>query len=484
MRILELLLIVVTAGGIFALAIFGVRVASAVIAIGCLVSVVALSQFAIEGYRWQIAPAYAGALLTSCLLLSPRIRRVKRRIAVGSVAAIACLVTGAILALVYPVFRLPMPTGPYRIGTLTYHLIDQRRIELFAVTPGAHREVMIQVWFPADRGASGVVERYRDPAITTWETAYLELVKTHAVRDVDIAKSNSTFPVVLFTPSWHGLRNQDMFVVENLVSHGFVIVGVDHPYGSGVTAFPDGRRILAPPDKFIDTSSESTLRDTKQIAEEQVRIRATDLVFVLDSLESLNKKGGLGLLTGRLDFSRVGVLGYSFGGAVAAEACWMDPRFLAALDLDGALFGEAAQKGIKQPFLMMTDSAAPPSRAQLMSLRPGQRRWARFLNDQDYLLSKTLATHGGYLAEIDGIAHGNFSDEALFSPVRWLTGSGRIDRYSAITIVREYSLAFFELSLRGVRQPLLEGPSANFSDVKLSIYDAPHADRHRAARYE
>jgi predicted dienelactone hydrolase len=476
MRIPELLLILITAGVILTLTVSGTRTTSAAKAGGWLVLVVALSQLALEGYRWQIVPAYAGALLTSFLLLSPTIRRVNRLVKVALVAATACVATGAILALVYPVFRLPMPTGPYRIGTLTYHLVDKRRAEVFSGTLGAHREVMIQAWYPVDRGASGVAEAYRDPSTTTWKSAYLELVKTHVLRDVATARGSAPYPIIIFTPSWHGLRNQSMSLVEDLVSHGFVVVGVDHPYGSGITVFPDGGKILARPDQFIDTSSESTLRDTTLIAEQQVQIRAADLVFVLNALEDLNKRGRLRTLTDRLDFSRVGLLGYSFGGAVAAQACWMDPRFLAALDLDGALFGEAARSGIKQPLFVISDSAPPPSKAETLSMRPARQRWARFLSDQDHLLSKNLETHGGYLAEIDGIAHSNFSDGALSSPVRWLTGNGKIDRYRAITIIRQYALAFFELSLKGVREPLLAAPSASYPEVKLRVYPAPHTN--------
>lgn len=44
---------------------------------------------------------------------------------------------------------LPKPTGPYAIGTISYHLIDQNRNDPHA--PGAKRELMVQVWYPAEK---------------------------------------------------------------------------------------------------------------------------------------------------------------------------------------------------------------------------------------------------------------------------------------------------------------------------------------------
>ena len=46
-----------------------------------------------------------------------------------------------------------------------------------------------------------------------------------------------------------------------------------------------------------------------------------DIGFVLDRLERLNTSDPSGKFTGRLDMTRVGVFGHSFGGAQAAQFC-------------------------------------------------------------------------------------------------------------------------------------------------------------------
>ncbi|MEO6608175.1 MAG: hypothetical protein ABIN69_06870 [Aestuariivirga sp.] len=65
---------------------------------------------------------------------------------IGSVLAIG-------LSLVFPVFEFPQPTGPYAIGTLVYDWVDESRPEILTSNPNDHREVMVQIWYPAKTGS-------------------------------------------------------------------------------------------------------------------------------------------------------------------------------------------------------------------------------------------------------------------------------------------------------------------------------------------
>ena len=46
--------------------------------------------------------------------------------------------------------QLPAPTGPYRVGTLTMHLVDRSRPDPLVPTKPV-RELMVQLWYPATR---------------------------------------------------------------------------------------------------------------------------------------------------------------------------------------------------------------------------------------------------------------------------------------------------------------------------------------------
>ena len=73
-----------------------------------------------------------------------------------------------------------------------------------------------------------------------------------------------------------------------------------------------------------------------------------------------------GRFTGRLDMTRVGIFGHSFGGATAAQFCHEDSRCKAGIDVDGAPHGSVIQAGIRQPFMFLLSdhghSSDPESR--------------------------------------------------------------------------------------------------------------------------
>lgn len=437
--------------------------------IAVLVVLLAVAQIATEGYRWQMISAYAAAALLVIFTLwpNPKLRRL------ASCAGFILFLGALSLGVVYPVFRLPQPTGSFAIGTVTFDFVDDHRPEVFSKVSGTHREIMVQAWYPATVVANSKIEPYREAAATTFRNAYLTQIPTHAQIGAPLLASNSKYPVVIFTPSWHGVRNQNMSQVEALVSHGFIVLGVDHPYGSAVTVFPDGRTIWALPDKFLDTSSEQSLKESFQIAEKQVNVRSDDLIFLLNTLSNSETTHALGILNDALDLSRVGVLGYSFGGAVAAEACWKDPRFKAAINMDGDLFGESATQGISQPYFAMSDSFSEPSADDLNSPNLPWQRWERVIDEQSRLTQHTMETHGGYTLELPRFAHGNFSDSTLSSPIRRFTDSGRIDPRLGLQIVNEYTLAFFNKVLKGLPENLMDASSGPYSEAQLRVYPAP-----------
>ena len=137
---------------------------------------------------------------------------------------------------------------------------------------------------------------------------------------------------------------------------------MDHTYGTDLTYFPDGRIIPSSLGTFLSYSSDLAFHQSLGNVNAQLRIRVSDTRFVLSELERLNQEDPDGLLTGRLDLSHVGILGYSFGGAVAMEACHADSRFQAGAALDSLLFGESAKAGVEQPFLYPERRFAGPER--------------------------------------------------------------------------------------------------------------------------
>jgi len=76
-----------------------------------------------------------------------------RLLRLGFVLAVGSGVLGLAIfiafLIVLPVFRFPAPGGPHAIGTLTYHLVDPNRAEIFSTDASSRRELMVQIWYPA-----------------------------------------------------------------------------------------------------------------------------------------------------------------------------------------------------------------------------------------------------------------------------------------------------------------------------------------------
>jgi predicted dienelactone hydrolase len=419
----------------------------------------------VEGARWHMAPGYlvTVGLLASCC--GPRRRQPGRW---SALAAIGLLLGAAAVGTLLPVFDLPKPTGPYPIGTVTWHLVDAARQETQSPQPGGPRELMIQVWYPAESAGPG--QAYRTRAETDLKRAHLALVKTHAATGVPVARTEARYPVVLFSPAWMGRRNQNTVQAEELASHGFVVAGIDHPYDTELTFFPDGRTAWTTVGDFLDFRSDAALQASIQATEARLQIRVADVRFVLDELERRNQSDPEQLLTGRLDTSRVGIFGHSFGGAVAAEVCLLDPRFRAGIDFDGYFFGKSLTQPIDKPFMLVSNAFPDATMAGLKASNTPAYRELAFTAHNEACIRAALSGCRGYAVRIDGVLHMHFCDSAPYSPIRRWTHAGRIAPERAMEIINAYVLSFFQANLNNRQDALLDAPSSPYPEAAVERF--------------
>lgn len=422
--------------------------------------VVLALHLVIEGYRWQLAPGYlaTGLLFASCV----RSAVLKPGPWMGAFVFV-CLFGAAVVGTIMPVFSFPTPTGPFLIGSITRHLIDNSRAETQGNRNGERRELMIKIWYPADQ--TGTREIYRSDTPLTLLNHHLRLVKLHSFMGVPVAKSQPRFPVVIVSPAWTATCSQYVFLAEELASHGFLVVGIDHSYGSHRTIFPDGRIIGTVLNKSLDCSSDEALEASVRMFEAQLAIRTADVRFALDELERFDRDDPSGFLTGRIALSHVGVCGHSFGGAVAADACTTDARFKAGINLDGLIFGAPTTKKIGKPFLLVSDDGFIPTPAEVRALDDKARRYWTFQSRNAQCVRQSLAGGSGYWFTLRGASHMNFHDIALYSPLRRFTGAGPIPPQRAMEITNAYILAFLQTYMCGERDHLLDAPFPRYPEV-------------------
>lgn len=428
------------------------------------------AQVLVEGPRWHMLPAYA---LTGLLLLAWLLRRViaarrpagtsrarKAGRAVGVVLGVLGLAVSATVPVLFPVFRFPRPSGPYGIGTVTYHWVDADRPETFTDDPDDRRELMVQVWYPARPDPSAPRAPYlEDPGILAplarllklpaLAFSHLRYVKTNAVPSAPVAGGEPRYPVLLFSHGRGGYRQHNTWQVEELVSHGYVVAAIDHTYAAAGVAFPDGRVAAFDPRLGVPAPG----------ADWVIPYLARDAVFTLDQLAIVNRADPKGILTGRLDLARAGIFGVSMGGAVSAQACHLDTRFRACLAMDVHMPADVVRGGLRQPAMWL-------SRDVETMRREG---WPQAIIDHTRTtmratFEKTRAD--AYLVLIPGTYHADYSDAGLLSPLTSLIGvTGPVGAARARGIIGAYATAFFDQHLKGQREELLEGPSARFPEV-------------------
>ena len=436
-----------------------------------LAAVLTLMQLFLEGYRWQMLPAYLviGFLVLCEAGLFVHSERASFYAGAGALVVWLAAVT---LSAALPVFEFPTPTGPFQVGTEVRHLTDPHRRETLSGNPSDPRELMVQIWYPVDPSFRGKRAPYRDRQVTNWHTSQLALVTTNSYLGAPLASAQPQYPVLVFSPSWSGQRVQNTFQVQDLASHGYIVVAMDHPYGTDVTVFPDGRIVRTKLGVGEDYSTQEAFERFVREAEQQVKIRAEDARFVIDELEALNRHDPEALLTAKLDLNRIGIFGHSLGGSVAAQACWLDPRFKAALDMDGMVAGESAREGSNCPVFFMMEDDVLPAKTVIPSLSPRDRRVAEFGYEQAAMMEVSLNKSGGYRMTIQGTTHRNFSDSPFFSPLKFLTGAGTIPTTRCAQIVNQYSLAFFDKTLKGQGEPLLQSTFREFPEAQLEVWTA------------
>jgi len=159
-------------------------------------------------------------------------------------------------------------------------------------------------------------------------------------------------PVVLFSHGLGGSREDSKFLGKRWAARGYLAVFVQHP-GSDESVWKN-----APPAKRMGALG-------KAASLENFFLRVRDIPAVLDQLQAWNKSGPL---ANRMDLTRIGMSGHSFG-AVTTEALsgetlpltgtdLTDPRIRAAVIMSPSrprsTTAEQAFGAVKIPWLLMT----------------------------------------------------------------------------------------------------------------------------------
>ena len=191
--------------------------------------------------------------------------------------------------------------GQYSVGVRTMNVVHTGQVDVLhqkdGKSPLYDRPLTLEIWYPARASAS-------KPALVTYEDVFgrandpkrplIPFTFTgRASRDAEPDPGGGAYPLVIVSHGYPGSRVLLTYLTENLASKGYVVVAIDHTESthSDQAGFP------------------STLLN-----------RATDDLFVLNEMARLSAKTSNSFLSGLLDASNTGLVGYSMGGYGALNA--------------------------------------------------------------------------------------------------------------------------------------------------------------------
>ncbi len=450
-----------------------------------------------EGQRAAMWPAYlviVGAVVASFrgAAVPPASAGIIRW-TVRGVGAVVTLVLGVGLPWIWPVMKLPTPTGPHRVGTAWLVVRDSTRRERFTTTPGAAREFPVKIWYPAPVTSTGRLAPYAEPEemsvmglIPPILARQIRLTRTHAIVGAPMLEGRA--PVLIFSHGYTGYAAQNTPQMEELASRGYVVASIAHTGEASWTPFPDGRgvpidssvvntmgrlaarakseggdpkrmadslsRLLSVPDrverqanfrKYLDGTSEP-------LRSQSVREWALDTKALVDLLGELYTGHAKSPFMGKLDLGHIGIFGMSYGGATAGEFCRQDRRCGAAINIDGGQFGGLVDDSLTIPLLIVGSEQAGGFHLPVLDLARGP----------------------AYLAVVPATNHVGLTDLTLQGPAfRWLGITGKLDPDRREAIMTDFVVGFFEKYLMNRNPGLFDGLASRYPEVQITKRNAP-----------
>ena len=347
---------------------------------------------------------------------------------------------------IIPLSSLPEPSGKYNVGTTQFHWTDKSRMEWFSENDTTDfRELMVQIWYPSDEIPAFSPNPYMDNlelripefskqiGLPKFFINQITEIKTQSFQNLDISDTENSFPVILFSHGLGGMRVQNTAYIQELVSHGFIVIAMDHTYDANITIFPnnDIRNYQSDLPKSIKTEE-----DAFQLRYKQLKTRTDDIVFILNEFEQLNANPQSQFYN-KLKLKNVGIFGHSFGGATSVSALYNDSRITASLALDGwfeILPPEILNNGLAKPFFHL-----------------GQEKWDEKLNydNRDLLIKNSNGDN--WVSTFLESKHFDYMDLPLFTDrTRNFRLTGKIEPIQFYNCLNEIQLSFFNYHIKNV----------------------------------
>ncbi|KAG9024934.1 hypothetical protein FRB95_010860 [Tulasnella sp. JGI-2019a] len=367
---------------------------------------------------------------------------------------LAILTTFASTVLAHPItnataasttVRLPTPlNATFATGSQVFKLVDDSRTDPFNSTE--KRAVEITVYYPSSGQNDGTCPDGTDfapymPAVMAGlidkglgiPNGTLESILTDTCLGAP-AISTDQRSLIVMSPGLGVPRLIYQTYTTALAAHGFVVVGIDHPYDAAIVEYPDGRLVFAAPINASDPNAITSI----------VEVRTKDVQFVLDQVcSNTDLTAGIPVDCGT---RKVGMFGHSLGGATTADMTIIDQRITGGVNLDGTFFPTQSGPDVSPDTHFMVIAAEGHN----ATTDPTFGNWFE---------TPTAKSAPRFTATVKGAKHGTFTDYPILLDVLGFPRSdlpadevaelGTIEGRRISQITQRSLNAWFDLTLKG-----------------------------------
>ena len=337
-------------------------------------------------------------------------------------------------------------TGLYKIGTKRFLLVDSSRTNWYKKGYGDYRKIMTQVWYPSVISETDKKSKYIDNINALTETIKLQgysipEILTKQIGSVDCTSWDSsqpvkheTFPIIIFSHGHGGLRTQNTNQIEELVSHGYIVIAPDHTFDSGFIEFPDGEIAYS----LTATPYDSTYIETAEIFYTRFGYRTDDIKFILNQILTFNIYDDK--IFPIMNQDKIGIFGHSFGGMTSFYSGYHFNQIKSCYALDGwfeFLPDSLTIKNIDKP---------------IFHLGQNNKGDLKFWNDMNFnklelIMQNNLSS--SIMIDIPGSFHYDYTDFTYFSYLsKKLNFSGSVDPTIMANIMNVTLVNFFNKTLK------------------------------------
>ena len=397
--------------------------------------------------RWQLYTLYLAIFILGILVYFKTIKNIilKNFIRKSIITVLTLLIViSGVSVLVFPIYGMPLPSGDYLIGTESFIIEDETRYELYNEDLNDFRKIKIQVWYPAELIdgyeqapwlEDGVVVARalsKDMGLPSFVLDQTADIMSNSYFDVPISNALDDYPVIIISHGWRGFRNLHTDYAEELASLGYIVIGIDHSYGSVATVFNDEEIAYLNLDAL---PPRETTPDYLDYANQLVNTYASDINTTINYLEEINDSNNPSRFSGKLDLTKIGLLGHSTGGGADVVIALNDDRIDAVMGLDAwvePIDEIEVNEGLTIPSLFLRSGA-----------------WETGFNNTNLYTLIENSTYPSALYQIDGTTHYDFAMVNMYSPLtKYIGVTGNVEGEHLNSILKSMISDFFNKTLK------------------------------------